>query len=616
MRAFFCFRLEKTFGSDPQWDEALKRMTARSEGIALYAQLLCDMLLDKKTLDCEDFPKGLTGMFTVWFEHYIPDVEEFRRFFRPAICCILGAPGQALPIATLRRVMGWRAAQTNDFLLRLQVLLRRKNNVYGEETVTFDHAFVREWLGSEAAGKFYCPPEDGRALLAEGLYAAFEKDAEGLTCWEAETLADFRNMLSQAQREKVEDSYAIEETLLKEVKKNLQVSVKARKMAESRYNRDETGENLLHLRNCLEWEGIYLSAVMPSGKSYDQMEEKILRKKCAIYQELHARFNCMTDAFYHHWITDYYFLGNTFRKQGKIAEANELFSDLCSTLEKRQYLSEEERYTKELLRTYQYLVQWAEREKKYEKVIEICEKECLLANEAEETTYIIDFYEYLADALYNTGRAEEALEIFYKGFLELKKLCKRVPKEVEEAESKENFAYCIPVAEIGIQTDRALIAALCYYCEYVSSYCTEKIGKFFYKKGKEGKVLKAYLTAIPMLEAVYAKKRKIETSLKLIFCCRTVEALFNKLGRKEEANIYCQKEKDIIEKLQQHHTKKDILEEIENMKEIAEMLIEFKNQRRAEENYKMALILADIIGNEEEIEILRTRIADLEPKTE
>ena len=217
MRAFFCFRLEKTFGSDPQWDEALKRMTARSEGIALYAQLLCDMLLDKKTLDCEDFPKGLTGMFTVWFEHYIPDVEEFRRFFRPAICCILGAPGQALPIATLRRVMGWRAAQTNDFLLRLQVLLRRKNNVYGEETVTFDHAFVREWLGSEAAGKFYCPPEDGRALLAEGLYAAFEKDAEGLTCWEALYLYAancWLHTFSDGQSRKITDSFLLEDKVL------------------------------------------------------------------------------------------------------------------------------------------------------------------------------------------------------------------------------------------------------------------------------------------------------------------------------------------------------------------------------------------------------------------
>lgn len=236
MRALFCFRLEKTFGSDPQWGEALERMTARSEGIALYAQLLCDMLLDKKTLDCEEFPKGLTGMFTVWFEHYIPDVEEFRRFFRPAICCILGAPGQALPIATLRRVMGWRAAQTNDFLLRLQVLLRRKNDVYGEETVTFDHAFVREWLGSEAAGKFYCPPEDGRELLAEGIYAAFEKEAIGLTCWEAAYLyaqsacypsyigekVGWSQMLSAEQSQKVTDSFALEDKVMQVAEQDIQ----------------------------------------------------------------------------------------------------------------------------------------------------------------------------------------------------------------------------------------------------------------------------------------------------------------------------------------------------------------------------------------------------------
>lgn len=37
IREFFCFRLEETFGSDPLWENALKSMTARSEGIALYA---------------------------------------------------------------------------------------------------------------------------------------------------------------------------------------------------------------------------------------------------------------------------------------------------------------------------------------------------------------------------------------------------------------------------------------------------------------------------------------------------------------------------------------------------------------------------------------------------
>lgn len=93
IREFFCFRLEETFGSNPLWENALNSMTARSEGIALYAQLLCDMLLDKGTLTCDDFPKGLSGMFTVWFEHYIPDMAEFRILFRPAICSILGGTG-------------------------------------------------------------------------------------------------------------------------------------------------------------------------------------------------------------------------------------------------------------------------------------------------------------------------------------------------------------------------------------------------------------------------------------------------------------------------------------------------------------------------------------------
>lgn len=229
IREFFCFRLEETFGSDPLWKNALNSMTARSEGIALYAQLLCDMLLDKKTLICDDFPKGLNGMFTMWFEHYIPDMAEFRNFFRPAICSILGAPGQTLPIPALRHVMEWCRAETNDFLLRLHVLLRRKADRFGEETVTFDHAFVRQWLSSKSAGKFYCPPEDGSELLAEKIYAAFEKDAAKLTMWEAAYLyaestyypsniggkINWSHILPEDQCQKITDSFVLEDKVIR-----------------------------------------------------------------------------------------------------------------------------------------------------------------------------------------------------------------------------------------------------------------------------------------------------------------------------------------------------------------------------------------------------------------
>ena len=83
--------------------------------------------------------------------------------------------------------------------------------------MTFDHAFVREWLGSEAAGKFYCPPEDGRALLAEGLFAAFEKDAEGLTCWEALYLYAancWLHTFSDEQSRRITDSFLLEDKVL------------------------------------------------------------------------------------------------------------------------------------------------------------------------------------------------------------------------------------------------------------------------------------------------------------------------------------------------------------------------------------------------------------------
>lgn len=450
MRALFCFRLEKTFGSDPQWGEALERMTARSEGIALYAQLLCDMLLDKKTLDCEEFPKGLTGMFTVWFEHYIPDVEEFRRFFRPAICCLLGAPGQALPIATLRRVMGWRAAQTNDFLLRLQVLLRRKSNVYGEETVTFDHAFVREWLGSEAAGKFYCPPEDGRELLAEGIYAAFEKDAEGLTCWEAETLADFRNMLSQTQREKVEDSYAFEVVLLRAAEQNFPLYEQAHAIAASRCTRNESENNLRHLLKILNKKSFITLATKELRKDYPLL----LSEKCDVYKKLELLVtDDRKEKIRKQWINCYLRIGHTLTE----------LEIVCNRLEKS------EAYPRELLAAYKIFAKGLKKEEKYQKELEVYKKGIALAKKMGDMSYISLNYLEAVDALYKIGAEEKIPQHLLDGASEMERVLKNKGKAHE----------------------------LWEYVVQASQECMN-LGNSLYDKGNASKARKVYQTSVKL----------------------------------------------------------------------------------------------------------------------
>ena len=208
IRAYYRFELESKFGDDPHWDDALERMTARSQGIFLYAQMLTDLLRSRGTLGAtEEYPDGLDAVFTSWFGWFFSD-SDFRSFWRPAIGCILGAPAP-LPAETLRRVMHWGENELADFRARLKVLLRVEKNEFDEETLVFDHAFVREWL-TRSAGEnvYFCSPKDGAEKLAAELFSIFERGPEELSFWEAVHLMDLP--LGENQREKAVESLALD----------------------------------------------------------------------------------------------------------------------------------------------------------------------------------------------------------------------------------------------------------------------------------------------------------------------------------------------------------------------------------------------------------------------
>ena len=209
IRDYYRFELESRFGNDPHWDDALERMTARSQGIFLYAQMLTDLLRSRGTLGAvEEYPDGLDAVFTSWFSWFFSD-SDFRSFWRPAISCILGAPAP-LPAETLRRVMHWGENELADFRARLKVLLRVEKNEFDDETLVFDHAFVREWL-TRGAGEnvYFCSPKDGAQKLAGELYAIFERDPEELSFWEAVHLMDLP--LSKGQRENAVESLELDD---------------------------------------------------------------------------------------------------------------------------------------------------------------------------------------------------------------------------------------------------------------------------------------------------------------------------------------------------------------------------------------------------------------------
>ncbi len=209
IRDYYRFELEPLFGEDPRWADALEQMTTRSQGLFLYAKMLTDLLRSRGTLNAaEEYPDGLDAVFTRWFSWFFSD-SDFRSFWRPAISCILGAPAP-LPAETLRRVMHWGENELADFRARLKVLLRAEKNEYDEETLVFDHAFVREWL-TRGAGEnvYFCSPQDGAEKLTAELFSIFERGPEELSFWEAVHLMDLP--LKKSQREKAVESLALDD---------------------------------------------------------------------------------------------------------------------------------------------------------------------------------------------------------------------------------------------------------------------------------------------------------------------------------------------------------------------------------------------------------------------
>lgn len=183
IRAYYEACLQAQFAEDPQWNASLEALTARSQGTFLYAEMMCSLLQERGTLSAaEEYPDGLDAMFAAWFQYFFPDRNDYCRNWRLPLSCLLGAKAP-LPEAALRRVMGWSAGQLRDFCQRINVLLRRGINTFGDNTLSIDHAYIRQWLQRDQP--YAAPAEDGIEAQARAFYAHLEEDADSLSFYEA-----------------------------------------------------------------------------------------------------------------------------------------------------------------------------------------------------------------------------------------------------------------------------------------------------------------------------------------------------------------------------------------------------------------------------------------------
>ena len=183
IRAYYEACLQAQFAEDPQWNASLEALTARSQGTFLYAEMMCSLLQERGTLSAaEEYPEGLDAMFAAWFQYFFPDRNDYCRNWRLPLSCLLGAKAP-LPEAALRRVMGWSAGQLRDFCQRINVLLRRGINTFGDNTLSIDHAYIRQWLQRDQP--YAAPAEDSIEAQARAFYAHLEEDADSLSFYEA-----------------------------------------------------------------------------------------------------------------------------------------------------------------------------------------------------------------------------------------------------------------------------------------------------------------------------------------------------------------------------------------------------------------------------------------------
>jgi len=140
----------------------------RSEGVFLYVKkLLEDIAQGHLSLDrIEEFPSGMAGMYSRFFDRKFGSrIEQYQRQWRAALRVMLAAR-EPLPVAVLKRALGWSEEVFNDLVLAFGSLLVCQGT--GDERVILPfHKSLPDWLtNAQAAGAYFVSEEDGHESLA------------------------------------------------------------------------------------------------------------------------------------------------------------------------------------------------------------------------------------------------------------------------------------------------------------------------------------------------------------------------------------------------------------------------------------------------------------------
>lgn len=172
-------------------EQQLNDLAMYSGGIFLYASMIVDGILKGKMSinNVSEYPKGLSGAFTNWFRWFFPSMSEYNDYYRLPLAVLLATP-DPLPIEELSRIFNWKRWEIQQFISRINVLLRHGIGWFDKETITINHIYISQWLNSQEAGVYRVSSMDGVELLADRFYESLQNNPDSVTYFESIYLKD------------------------------------------------------------------------------------------------------------------------------------------------------------------------------------------------------------------------------------------------------------------------------------------------------------------------------------------------------------------------------------------------------------------------------------------
>ena len=146
----------------------LEGILQRSEDVFLYVACVCEEVKEGRlSLDRPDeFPRGLGGVYSHYFERQFPDVGKYKETIRPMLQIVL-ASRESFPLELLRRRYGMTRGALSDLLAELSSLFHVKERA-GEKCLSVYHKTLADWLTTdERSLDYWISLEDGNEELAE-----------------------------------------------------------------------------------------------------------------------------------------------------------------------------------------------------------------------------------------------------------------------------------------------------------------------------------------------------------------------------------------------------------------------------------------------------------------